>query len=309
MKLSIVIPCYNGASYIGAAIDSVIAQDYPDKEIIVVNDGSTDNSLSIARAFGDAIVVVDQANQGLSAARNAGIRVATGDAFAFLDCDDYWAPDFASKMCSALIDANADIAYCGWQNIGAVGRSTEPFIPADFASAPDRVQKLITGVRWPVHAAIIRREQLFATGLFDTNLRCCEDFALWIRAAPFGRLVRVPEVLAFYRFHAGQMTRNRALVALSHFQVQTEYLAEHPEVVQRFTPAELHRMTVIELAQRGFVAYWDDDLTSAHAIFRTALRFGYRQWSRMKYVLPALLPMFAYAWLIRCIRRKSRLAG
>lgn len=305
MKLSIIIPCYNGARYLSAAIDSVLAQDYADKEIIVVNDGSTDDSLSVARSYGTSIVLVDQENQGLSAARNAGIRAATGDAFAFLDCDDYWAPAFATRMCAAMVAHDADIAYCGWQNVGAVGRSTEPFVPPDYAAMPDRAQKLITGVRWPVHAAVVRRDPLFAAGLFDTSLRCCEDFALWIRTAPFARLVRVPEVLAFYRFHEGQMTRNRALVALSHFRVQMEYLAQHPDIAARFDAAELQRMTVGELAQRGFVAYWANDLAATHEIFRAALRHGYRAPDKLKYLLPTLLPRSAYVRLVQSMRGVS----
>lgn len=305
-KLSIVIPCYNGAQYLAAAIDSAMEQDYPDKEIIVVNDGSTDDSLAVASAYGDAIVLVDQHNQGLSAARNAGIRSATGDLFAFLDCDDYWAPDFASKLCRALLDNDATIAYCGWQNVGVSGPRNEPFVPADYAGMPDRIEKLITGVRWPVHAAIVRRDALFAAGLFDTGLRCCEDFALWIRAAPTAPLVRVPEVLAFYRFHEGQMTRNRALVALSHFQVQMDFLSGHPEIGAHFDKQTLRRITVDELVRRGFAAYWSGDLPATRAIFRTALRHGYRSPGKMKYMLPALLPQAIHEMLVRVLRNGGK---
>lgn len=306
MKLSIVIPCYNGAHYLADAIDSAMAQDYPDKEIIVVNDGSTDDSLSVAAAYGDSIVLVDQHNQGLSAARNAGIRAATGDLFAFLDCDDYWAPGFASKLCRAVLDNGATIAYSGWQIVGISGPRNKPFVPADYASMPDRVEKLITGVRWPVHAAIIRRDALFAAGLFDTGLRCCEDFALWIRTALTAPIVLVPEVLAFYRFHEGQMTRNRALVALSHFQVQMDFLSGHPEIRAHFDQQTLKRITVGELVQRGFAAYWSGDLPASRAIFRTALRHGYRNPSKLKYMLPALLPEAIHEVLVRVLRNGGK---
>ena len=115
--VSIIIPCYNGEIFLRAAIDSALGQSYPHKEIIVINDGSTDGSLKLMQSYGQRISIVNQCNAGLSAARNSGISKAHGDYFAFLDADDYWATDFLANMIAALKEKANAIAYCGWQKL------------------------------------------------------------------------------------------------------------------------------------------------------------------------------------------------
>ncbi len=87
-KISVIIPCYNYARYVGQAIDSVLAQGYPALDLVVVNDGSTDDSLAVIRRHAPGATIIDQANQGQVAARNAGFAASTGDVVIFLDADD-----------------------------------------------------------------------------------------------------------------------------------------------------------------------------------------------------------------------------
>src|SRR5689334_19281127 len=101
MRTSVVIPAYNYGRYLGRAIDSALAQTRPVDEIIVVDDGSTDNTREVAESFGERIIYVYQKNKGLSAARNTGIRKATGDWVAFLDADDWWHPDKIKRQLEA----------------------------------------------------------------------------------------------------------------------------------------------------------------------------------------------------------------
>ena len=90
--VSVVIPAYNAAWCVHKAIDSVLAQDFRDLEVVVVNDGSTDDTMAVLRRYGDSIQVVSQSNGGMSSARNAGIRASRGEFLAFLDSDDWWLP-------------------------------------------------------------------------------------------------------------------------------------------------------------------------------------------------------------------------
>src|SRR6266705_2116650 len=90
--VSVVMPAYNVAWCVARAVDSVLAQDFRARELIVVNDGSTDETRAVLRAYGDTITVIDQHNRGMSAARNAAIRKARGTYVAFLDADDWWLP-------------------------------------------------------------------------------------------------------------------------------------------------------------------------------------------------------------------------
>src|SRR5258708_21019220 len=101
--VSVVMPAYNVAWCIGRAIDSVRALDFRARELIVVNDGSTDGTRALLESYGDAITVIDQANRGMSAARNAGIRSARGTYVAFLDADDWWLPEKLSHQVELML--------------------------------------------------------------------------------------------------------------------------------------------------------------------------------------------------------------
>ena len=298
--ISVVIPCYNGSAFLRNAIDSALNQVHANSEVVVVNDGSTDDSLAIMESYGARIKIVNQANAGLPAARNAGIRTASGGLFAFLDADDWWEVDFLFKLSQAL-DANpkAAIAYCGWKNVGLSGRRGDAFIPPDYESLPDKIEKLLCNPRWPVHAAMIKRDPLFDAGLFDPALKSCEDFALWLRTAIQNPIVRVPEVLAYYRHHGNQMISNRARIALSHYDVQRAYLKQHPDVAEKYTQKTLRTLTKGELLLRGYACYWQRDLPAARKIFRAVMKQGYGTLTDWKYMLPAWLPESWHRWLVR----------
>lgn len=304
-KVSIVIPCYNGSKFLAHAIDSALAQTYADKEIIVVDDGSTDDSPTIMDGYGTSIRVVRQANAGLPAARNAGIGEARGDLFAFLDADDWWDPTFLSHMVEALERTGAGIAYCGWQNVGLPGHLGRPYVPPDYEAMPNKIEKLVEGVGWPVHASLTRRDVLFAAGLFNPALKSCEDFALWIRAGTQNPLAHVPEVLAFYRFHGNQMTSNRARIALNHYAVQLAFLKEAPHIRAQFNSKKLSDMTSGELLKRGYIAYWDRDLLAARVIFRQVMRDRYGRLKDWKYMLPSILPLPVHRKLIDMLGKKA----
>lgn len=297
MRVSIIIPCYNGERFLAESINTALEQTYASKEVIVVDDGSTDASPAIMAAYGERIRVVRQANAGLPAARNAGIKVASGEFFAFLDADDYWSPDFLEKMVGAIANSGAGIAYCGWQNVGLPGIRGEPFVPPDYEAMPDKVELLIGGPRWPVHAAIIRRDVLDEVGGFDTKWKSCEDFAFWIRTATRHKIVCVPEVLAFYRFHGEQMTRHRDRMAINHFRVQMEFLAQSKEIAKMLGKEKVRLLTYETLLRKGNACYWDGDLAAARSIFRTVMRQGYCKVPDLPRMLPSWLPL----WFHRAI--------
>ena len=104
--VSVIISVWNGENYLGEAIESVLRQDYAEKEVILVNDGSTDQTKSIIKSFGSRVLCIDQENKGLGAGRNTGIRRASGDYFTFLDHDDLWVPNKLSMQMKELLSAN-----------------------------------------------------------------------------------------------------------------------------------------------------------------------------------------------------------
>ena len=202
--ISVIMPCYNRADLIRKSISSVLDQTYKDFELIVVDDGSTDNSLKVIGSIKDSrIKVISQENKGPSAARNTGIKNARGKYIAFLDSDDNWDKTFLEKMHSALkSDPDAALVYCGWQNIGNVPKEKAiPFVPPDYEKKENKIELFLQGCRWPIHAALTRKKLIDKAGHFDEDLLIAEDYLLWLKIASFNKIILVPEVLAYYYFH------------------------------------------------------------------------------------------------------------
>lgn len=290
--VSIVMPCHDAAPYLPSSVGSVLAQTFADWELIAVDDGSSDGTLAWLQQQSDRRIRIQaQSNQGVSAARNAGLAGARGRYVAFLDADDTWHPGFVARMLEALEDRpDAALAYCGWQNFGLVSRRGEPFVPPDYENAA-KAETLFTGCRWPIHAALTRRVAIVAAGGFDPALKNAEDYALWLRVANSAPIVRVPEVLAYYHFHdGGQASANRARAALNHLKAQRRFLEEHPEFEAALGRKKVRTMMLNELLDRGNACYWKRDLAAARTIFRAVMKHGHGNlgdWCRM---LPAWLP-------------------
>ena len=130
MKYSVVIPLYNKEHYIASTLRSVLAQTYPDYEVIVVDDGSTDNSLQTCKTVqSDKIQIVQQANQGVSAARNKGIELAAGEYICFLDADDAWHPDYLQNIETIVQKYPQSANICKWPLQGIAHNATGGWLP------------------------------------------------------------------------------------------------------------------------------------------------------------------------------------
>jgi glycosyltransferase involved in cell wall biosynthesis len=299
--VSVIMPCHNAVSHLPASVGSVLAQAFTDWELIAIDDGSCDDTLAWLRAQSDTrIRPLTQANRGASAARNAGLTAARGAYVAFLDADDTWAPAFLEKMQAALRSRPAAVlAYCGWQNLGLPGGRGEPFVPPDYENAT-KAETLFAGCRWPIHAALVKREAVLAAKGFDPSLKNAEDYALWLRVATSAPIVRVPEVLAFYHFHGHtQASSNTARAALHRLQAQQHYLAQHPDFHVALGKRRARALTLGELLRRGYACYWQRDLPAARQIFRAVMQHGYGTAKDWAYMLPAWLPEPWHRWLIR----------
>jgi glycosyltransferase involved in cell wall biosynthesis len=303
--ISIVMPCYNSAAFVRQGVESVLAQTCADFELIVVNDGSTDDSLAILQSITDPrLIVLDQPNSGVMRARNHGIARARGTYLAFLDADDGWREDFLEKMHAALAaHPAADLAYCGWKNVGLPGARSEPFIPPDYENA-GKAEALLYECRWPIHGVLVKRARVVEVGAFDETIRTAEDYWLWLRIAPQAPIVRVPEVMSYYLHHGNQRStaKNSLAKALDRWQIRQTFVARYPECVARLSPRRVRELTLGRLLDWGYKAYWQRDLATARPIFRIVMRQGYGTLTDWKYMLPAWLPL---AWHRRLIHLRD----
>jgi GT2 family glycosyltransferase len=286
------MPCFNARAHLPHSVGSVLAQSFPDWELIAVDDGSVDDTLAWLKAQRDPrIRIHSQANQGVSTARNAALERARGEYVAFLDADDTWEPAFLAELHAALATRpDAVLAYCGWQNVGLPGGRGLPFVPPDHET-PAKEETLFASCRWPIHAALVRRQAVLAAGGFDTRLKNAEDYLLWLRVATPAPIVRVTKVLAYYQFHGGDQASSQvARAALHHMQAQLHYLHEQPRFATALGRQRVRALTLGALLKRGYECYWKRDLRNARTIFRTVMRHGYGTLSDWVHMLPAWLP-------------------
>jgi glycosyltransferase involved in cell wall biosynthesis len=306
-KISIIMPCYNSQAYLFESIKSSLEQTYKNIELIIVNDGSTDRSYDIIKNFKDSrIRLINQPNLGVSVARNKGLDSSTGKFIAFLDSDDFWRHDCLERLYNALkSEPDAVLSYCGWQNLGLKGGEGEPYIPPDYEQE-NKLQNLLRSCPWPIHAALTRREAIESAGLFDESLTNSEDYKLWLHIASFNKIVRVPEVLAYYRFHEGQQaSKNQARAAEQRLSVKKEFLKKYSEIIMQLGYPLIKQLTIGELLKSGYICYWKRDIRAARKIFRKVMKQGYGSFKDWKYMLPSILPFFIHNFIIRFFDRKS----
>jgi glycosyltransferase involved in cell wall biosynthesis len=201
-KVSVIMPVYNGAKYIGEAIGSVFAQTYKDWELIVVDDGSTDDTESVVANLSLPLKFLRQQNLGPSAARNLGLRSATGKYIAFLDADDTWDQNFLSMTVCQLdgLDKSVVGICSGWVYTDEYG--TE--LPHTRVSRDGYLglQDFLITNPFPIHAILARSNLLLSVNGFDDQIHAMEDWDLWLRLiAMGGQFYAVQSCLAKYRLH------------------------------------------------------------------------------------------------------------
>ena len=199
--ISAIITAYDCARYLGQAIESVLAQSHPVQQVIVIDDGSTDDCAGVVRAYGNRVQYFRQDNRGTGAARNAGLRRAAGDWLALLDGDDYWEPN---KLAEQLAAAAADVS------LEAVFTYMQPFVSPDLD--PTEAARLrVETEPMPGYGAstmLIQRAAFERIGEFAEHLHISEFMEWYGRAMEAGlRTQMLSAILAWRRVHANNSTR------------------------------------------------------------------------------------------------------
>lgn len=306
--VSVIMPLFNAERYMREAVESVLQQSYPSVELILVDDGSTDNSRNIAESLAKEhpgrITILRQEHKGPYPARNLALKRAKGEYIAFLDADDWWGKDCLRKLCDAIAASNADLVYCGWQNIGRSKLESQPHIPPKYESG-DIVGSFLKVCPWPIHAALLRKTLVEKIGGFSERYFSSMDYDLWLRAIAASRnIVLVPEVMAFYRWHdMKQISQDSCKQSLNAWMVRRDFARDNPDLVRHLGKRRSKELIDGSLLEEGYKAYWKRDVISARKLFQKALITGCWGLKDLKYIIPSLLPEKAYRSFIRALDR------
>lgn len=210
--VSVVIPCYNTAHYLGEAMASVLAQSWSDLELLVIDDGSVDATGEVAAAFAldPRVRYHRQENRGLSDARNRGIELSRGQLIAFLDADDVWESEkLASQLALLRSFPECGLVFSDYstfdaQGVLAAGKNSRLYElhRPDFETLFSRSNFIYPST------VVVRKKVLDQTGGFDTSLRSAEDYDMWLRIAKVAQLAGVPDSLVRIRQHGDNMSLN-----------------------------------------------------------------------------------------------------
>jgi glycosyltransferase involved in cell wall biosynthesis len=210
--VSIVIPNYNNANFLGDAILSILRQTYKHYEIIIVDDGSTDNSRQVVSTFGDEVRYIWQENKGLGGARNTGILAANGTFVGFLDADDQWMPDFLETMVFQT-QKNLDTAvfFSNARYMDERGMDLPQSVGIPAIPLGKMYHSLLRANFIIPSTVLVKRSVIIDEGLFDQSckpLHGCEDWDLWLRIAPRYKFLGIPASLVRYRLHGNTFSAN-----------------------------------------------------------------------------------------------------
>ena len=286
--ISVVIPCYNGSAFLRETLDSVLAQTYSALEVIVVDDGSTDDSASIAESVCGPVRVIRQSNQGESVARNRGIDEAKGEWIAFLDADDRWEQ---KKLERQLEMVRPDIIGVH-TSVYFFGARTGVF--DDVQVTDDKRYSLeYIAANSPLHPSSLIVRKAFCP-LFPTKIRYAEDLVFQLDLAGRGRLVYVPEALTGYRKHEASQSSKTRLVQLQWNDTLEGWLQQHSAQLPSVTVSTIRCDAISRLVELAHALYWQRCWTE----YWTVRRYVAAQYPTHDAASPLLrqvvLPAFTY---------------
>lgn len=262
--VSVIITCFNQGAYLGDAIESALSQTYPRLEVLVVDDGSTDDTSLVAARY-SRVMLIRQENRGLSAARNTGIDASAGDYLIFLDADDRLLPRATQSGVNCLDEHdNCAIVYGRYRLISADGLVMKSVVEQE--PREDNYVNMLRRNYIGMHAAVTYRRTVFAAlGRFDTSLGACEDYDLYLRITRHFPIHRHDDLVAEYRQHAENMSSNPGLMLRAVLNVLRSQ--------RRFAGVNKQTWEAWKAGERNWKRYYGDRL-----IKRVRARARAREW-------------------------------
>jgi len=302
--VSVIIPAYNSADYIEEALESVFKQTFQDFEILVIDDGSTDDTGAILEKYKDRIEYCFQENGGPASARNQGIRMARGEYIAFLDADDIWLATKLEKQI-ALFRQRQNLGMvitgsCSFDKKGIYGFSTKK---REYLMIGDIARNIFlrSGVGTPT--VMVRKKVFDKVGLFEENIRYGEDDNLWIRIASHYDVELIDEALIRVRNHPGRMTANQTAL-LEDVQDNIQFLkTKYGDIVRK----KIEKAAPIKIARVQFsIGYGQYEIGNYREARKAFARGTFHRiwfWKNPIYFLLTFMPSCLMA-MLRSIKRK-----
>ena len=244
--ISVIIPTYNRSAYLAKAIDSVLAQDAADLQLVVVDDGSSDGTAELVRDYGTAVTYCYQANKGPAAARNQGIKLAQGDYIAFLDSDDWWHEDKLSRQVAAmesepgyLISHTDEVWYRRGKLLNQKKIHARPHGHIFHHCLPLCCVGMST--------VVVRRSFFDWVGLFAEEFPCCEDYELWLRASARLPFLKIDHPLTFKQGGRPDQVSQQYRIGMDRFRI----MAMLKTMAQEQLSLEQQQLLSLELCRKG----------------------------------------------------------
>jgi len=256
-QVSIIIPTYNRADLVGHAIESVLEQTYADWELIVVDDGSEDDTRDVVARYTDPrIQYIYQENRKLPGARNTGIRASTGEYVAFLDSDDRFLPDKLEAQVASIADrADVGLVASGWTEVDGQLNPLRTICPWRL-NVKLSLDSWLYGCPFIVPVILVRRHWLQQVGLFDEKQHYVEDWDLWLRLAYAGcQMEWAPATVCLRTIHDSNMVRNAAAMSEGIFRLFEKFFAQPglpPDILSQ--KDQVHANAHLDGAVRAFAA-------------------------------------------------------
>ena len=301
--VTFIVPTHNYGKYLLEAVDSALAQTYPNFELIVVDDGSTDNTPELMAPLQDRVRYIRQEQRGPSAARNAGIKVARGELIAFLDADDLWLPDKTRLQVSYLLE-HPEVGLVSTRTTlldeagGSPSYREQPREPILELPAGKAFRDLFRHTNYiATSTVILRRECLEAVGVFDESLSRVEDKNLWLRVGRCFGIARLPQRLALHRQHQSNLALDRDLMRQAVFANLDRICALYPDAARA-----RNREAVRLFLKFGLQDIYEGRPQGARSNLAAAIRLG----PFVPAIYPLLAASYAPPWLLQVGRAASR---
>lgn len=307
-RVDVIIPVYNSVATVAESVESALGQTFTDFDVIVIDDGSTDASAEVLSGYGARIKVLAQPNRGLSAARNAGVRLGSAEYVAFLDADDIWEPQMLERTVAAL--DRLPHFVLAYTDVTVVDSSGRPLAATLVGNSPERAPQLddLFVTLWPImpSAVVMRRSVFEAIGGFSEAFRGLgyEDVFMWMRARELGEFAYLPEPLVRWRFSAFPHPLKQARKERDSAKVFEDLVRErwHRSAAPLIKARERAPRSI--LGYIGIRALAEGDRTTARNAFAHAIRFD--PWRLRNYL--RYLRTFLPATAARVLSGSSRAA-